>query len=88
MLGENITQALQFVEAGAAEAGVVALSLAVAPPVRATGRYWMIPVTAYPKMEQGGIILKASRTASDFRAFLLSPRGRRIFEQYGFLPGE
>lgn len=89
VLGENIAQTLQFVESGAADAGLVALSLALAPPVRARGRYWEIPLDAYPRIEQGGIILKDSRAARDFRAFLLSSAGRRILQQYGFfVPGE
>jgi molybdate transport system substrate-binding protein len=89
VLGENIAQTLQFVESGAADAGIVALSLALAPPLRARGRYWEIPLDAYPRMEQGGIILKNSQAARDFRAFLLSGGGRRILKQYGFfIPGE
>ena len=89
VLGENIAQTLQFVESGAADVGIVALSLAVAPPVRARGRYWEIPLDAYPRMDQGGIVLKDSPAARDFRAFLLSTAGRRILKQYGFfVPGE
>jgi molybdate transport system substrate-binding protein len=89
VLGENIAQTLQFVESGAADAGIVALSLALAPPVRARGRYWEIPPDAYPRIEQGGIILKDSPAARDFRAFLLSAGARRILQQYGFfVPGE
>lgn len=84
VLGENIAQTLQFVESGAADVGIVALSLALAPPMRDRGRYWEIPLDAYPLMEQGGIILKASKAARDFRAFLLSESGRRILKQYGF----
>ncbi len=89
VLGENIAQALQFVESGAADAGIVAMSLALAPSLRAGGRYWEIPPNAYPRIEQGGIILKDSRAARDFRAFLLSAGGRRVLKQYGFfVPGE
>jgi molybdate transport system substrate-binding protein len=89
VLGENIAQTLQFVESGAADTGIVALSLALAPSLRARGRYWEIPPDAYPRMEQGGIILKDSKAARDFRAFLLSGGGRRILKQYGFfVPGE
>jgi molybdate transport system substrate-binding protein len=84
VLGENIAQTLQFVESGAADAGIVALSLALAPPMRDKGRYWRVPLDAYPRMEQGGIILKDSSAARDFRAFLLSDGGRRILKQYGF----
>jgi molybdate transport system substrate-binding protein len=89
VLGENIAQTLQFVESGAADTGIVALSLALAPALRDRGRYWEIPLDAYPRMEQGGIILKDSQAARDFRGFLLSTGGRRILKQYGFfIPGE
>ena len=89
VLGENISQTLQFVQSGAADAGIVALSLALAPTVRAQGRYWEVPVSAYPKIEQGGVILKDSAAAREFRQWLLGPSGRSLLKQYGFsLPGE
>jgi molybdate transport system substrate-binding protein len=89
VLGENISQTLEFVQSGAADVGLVALSLAIAPTVRAQGRYWEVPLDAYPRMEQGGVILKDSEPAREFRAWLLAPAGRRLLKQYGFyLPGE
>lgn len=87
VLGENIAQTLQFVENGAADAGVIALSLALAPPLAGKGRYWEIPLAAYPRIEQGGVILKwASNVeqARRFREFLLSERGRAVLKRYGF----
>ena len=86
VLGENIGQAFEFVESGAAEAGIVALSLALAPAVRGHGRYWEVPQEAYPKIEQGGVILSRAPAgpAAQFRAFLLSDDARRILKQYGF----
>jgi molybdate transport system substrate-binding protein len=89
VLGENISQTLQFVQSGAADVGIVALSLAVAPNVRGQGRYWEVPVESYPKIEQGGVILKDSPEARAFRDWLLAPTGRALLKQYGFsLPGE
>ena len=89
VLGENISQTLQFVQSGAADVGIVALSLAVAPNVRAQGRYWEVPVESYPKIEQGGVILKDSPEARALRDWLLAPAGRALLKQYGFsLPGE
>jgi molybdate transport system substrate-binding protein len=89
VLGENISQTLQFVQSGAADAGIVALSLAVAPTVRGQGRYWEVPVESYPQMEQGGVILKESVAAREFRDWLLAPAGRSLLKQYGFfLPGD
>jgi molybdate transport system substrate-binding protein len=89
VLGENISQTLQFIQSGAADTGIVALSLALAPTVREQGRYWEVPVSAYPKIEQGGVILKDSSAAREFREWLLGPSGRSLLKQYGFsLPGE
>lgn len=87
VLGENVAQTLQFVQSGAADVGIVALSLAIAPSVRDQGRYWQVPLEAYPKMEQGGIIVKESVAAREFRSWLLAPGGRTILARYGFSPG-
>jgi molybdate transport system substrate-binding protein len=86
VLGENISQAFEFVESGAAEVGVVALSLALAPAARGHGRYWEVPADAYPKIEQGGVVLSRAPAgpAAQFRAFLLSADARRVLRQYGF----
>lgn len=81
VLGENIVQTLQFVESGAADAGIVALSLARAP--QAKGRYSEIASDAYPPLRQGGVILHDSPQARAFREYLLSTDGRRILKQYG-----
>jgi len=88
VLGENISQTLQFVQSGAADAGIVALSLVSAPSVKDQGKYWEIPIENYPKIEQGGVIVKESPDAREFRSWLMSPAGRTILKQYGFsLPG-
>jgi molybdate transport system substrate-binding protein len=84
VLGENIAQTFQFVQTGAADAGIVALSLALAPQIRGEGRYWEVPQSVYPALEQGGILLHDSPAARDFRDELLSPAGRRILSDYGF----
>jgi molybdate transport system substrate-binding protein len=85
--GENIAQTAQFVQSGAADVGILALSLALAPQMRDAGRFWQVPLDAYPRMEQGGIILKSSKnlqTARTFRDFVLGDRGREILKHYGF----
>ena len=85
--GENIAQTAQFVQSGAADAGILALSLAVAPQMRDAGRFWQVPLDAYPRMEQGGIILKSSKnleTARAFRDFVLGDHGREVLKNYGF----
>jgi molybdate transport system substrate-binding protein len=87
VLGENVSQALQFVESGSAEVGIVALSLAIAPAVRPTGRFWIVPVEAYPRIDQAGVILRAAAdldAARQVRSFLLGESARAILKQYGF----
>lgn len=89
VLGENVSQTLEFVQSGAADAGIVALSLALAPRVRGQGRYWEVPASAYPKLEQAGAIVKDSPAARAFRSWLLSDQGARVLQAYGFsLPGK
>jgi molybdate transport system substrate-binding protein len=87
VMGENIAQTLQLVDSGAAEAGIVALSLALAPAASGKGRYWEVPRDAYPRIEQGGAILKWSAhpaAAQAFCAFLLGRAGRTMLQKYGF----
>lgn len=85
--GENIAQTAQFVQSGAADVGIIALPLAVAPKMRDAGRYWEIPPDAYPRMEQGGIILKWTKDADaarTFRNFVLGEQGRAVLNRHGF----
>lgn len=87
VLGENVSQAAQFVESGAADVGIVALSLALAPSMQAAGRYWEVPAEAHPPIEQGAVILKSAKNvqaAERFLEFLRGPEGRAIMARYGF----
>jgi molybdate transport system substrate-binding protein len=84
VMGENISQTFGFVQSGAADAGLVALSLALAPSARGEGRYWEIPLDAYPPIEQGGILLKDAPDSRDFRVFLTGLPGRAILKRFGF----
>jgi molybdate transport system substrate-binding protein len=90
--GENIAQTAQFVQSGAADIGIIALSLAVAPQLREHGRFWEIPAEFYPRMDQGGMITswtQAPSAARDLRDFVLGEHGRGVLRRYGFfLPEE
>lgn len=92
VFGENISQTAQFIETGAADVGVIALSLALAPAMRDKGKYAVVPLDAYPAMEQGGVILnwaKDKEAAAAFREFVMGDEGREILKRYGFnLPRE
>jgi molybdate transport system substrate-binding protein len=85
--GENIAQTLQFVQSRAADLGIVALSLVLAPTVKTTGRYWNVPIDLYPRIEQGGAVLARATdpaAALELRAFMLSKAARDTLERYGF----
>jgi len=87
VLGENISQAAQFIESGSCEIGVIALSLALAPAMKAKGAYWEVPTEAHPPIEQGAVILRSSKqleSATRFIAFIRSDLGQAIMRRYGF----
>lgn len=86
VLGENVAQAMQFVQSGAADAGLVAMALTLAPNVKGKGRLFEVPASSYPRLEQGGTILKWAAdvdAARALRGFLLSADGQAILKQYG-----
>ena len=88
VLGENISQTAQFVQTGGADIGIIAFSLAVAPVVKETGLFWEVPSEAYPRLEQGAVIMRTAKDPKTARAFLdyvRSPEGRVVFARYGFL---
>ncbi len=89
VLGENISQAAQFVQSGNAEVGLLALSLALSPALRASGRYIEVPDTFYPTIEQAAVIVRASASkdaAKQFLTFLGRPDTVRDLRAAGFLP--
>jgi molybdate transport system substrate-binding protein len=90
--GENVAQTAQFVQTGNAQAGIIALSLALSPELSKQGSYALIPEKLHQPLEQGFII---TRRAADnplalaFARFVLGREARAIMERYGFaLPGE
>jgi molybdate transport system substrate-binding protein len=91
VLGENISQAAQFVESGNAQVGFVALAHATASAMRGKGKYWIVPAEAYPALDQGVIIISRSPHKPDAAAFLdyvKTTEGSAVLEHYGFtLPG-
>ena len=90
VLGENISQTAQFVDTGAADIGIIALAIAIAPTVKERGKYWEIPLDAFPRMNQGAAILKAARdkgnltAARQFYDWIKSPSSQAILKRYGF----
>ena len=91
VLGEDVSQAAQFVESGAADAGIIALSIALSPVLQKEGRSWELPRDSYPTLQQGAAILRRTRdadAAAAFRRFVTSEAGRTILKRFGFtVPG-
>jgi len=87
VLGENVSQAAQFVESGNAQAGLIAFSHALAPALKDKGRYWTLPLDAYPTLNQAAVVLSRSKqreVARRFLEFLRSPEATSLLDSYGF----
>jgi len=87
VLGENISQTASFVLSGSADAGIVALSLAVSPNMKDKGRYVEVPAGDYTPIEQGCVVLAKSKNKADAQAFLNFVRtaeAKEILRKYGF----
>jgi molybdate transport system substrate-binding protein len=92
VVGENVSQAAQFVESGNAQAGLIALSHALAPAMKDKGRYWTVPLDSYPTLNQAAVVLSRSKqgdAAHRFLDFVRSPEATSLLATYGFsLPAE
>ncbi|MGB8985161.1 MAG: molybdate ABC transporter substrate-binding protein [Candidatus Sulfotelmatobacter sp.] len=87
VLGENISQTASFVVSGAADIGIVALSLALSPNMKDKGRYAEVPAGEYPPIEQACVILRSSKNkkvAQQFVTFVKTPAIRDVLRSYGF----
>lgn len=87
VLGANAAQAAQFVESGAADVGLLPLSLALSPKLAPRGKYAPIPARLHQPIEAYAVVLSRSpdaRLARDFLGYCLSPSARPIWRRYGF----
>jgi molybdate transport system substrate-binding protein len=85
---ENVRQALQFVQTGDAQAGIVALSVAGVPEITWT----LIDETLHQPLDQALAVVASSpqpEAAGEFARFVNGEQGRPVMRRYGFvLPGE
>jgi len=85
--GENISQAAQFVQSGNADVGILALSLALAPALKASGTYAEVPESLHPPIEQAAVVLAKSprkAAAQQFLDYLKRPDIVSLLRSYGF----
>ncbi|CAN7616390.1 molybdate ABC transporter substrate-binding protein [Devosia sp. LjRoot16] len=85
--GENISQALQFIDSANAELGFVALSQVIDKPA---AQVWRVPAEDYSPILQDAVLLKpgeADPAAAAFLEFLKGDEARAIIEKYGYEVG-
>ena len=80
--GENISQALQFIDSGNAELGFVAASQVIGRP-----DVWIVPAELHEPIRQDAVLLKTGATnpaATAFMAFLRSETAEAVIEAAGY----
>ena len=86
--GENVQQALQFVQSGSADAGLVARSLVETQDLSWT----LVDASLHQPLNQAAVVLarsKQPRLATAFLDFVKGPAGRAVMKRFGFLiPGQ
>lgn len=85
--GDNIAQAAQFVDSGAAQAGFVAKALVLAPQMQGKGRWVDVPAQSHQPIVQNMALLKPAAANPDARKlydYLASPAARAILQRYGY----
>ncbi|HEY0918229.1 molybdate ABC transporter substrate-binding protein [Devosia sp.] len=84
VVGQNISQALQFVDSGNAELGIVALSQVIDKPA---AQVWRVPAHLYDPIRQNAVLLAGAAddaAAAAFLAFLRGPEAAAIIARYGY----
>ena len=85
VVGENVSQASQFLESGNAPCGLIPLSHALR--MKSPGEYWAVPLDAYPRINQAAVVLTHSKqkaSARKFLEFFRTPEATSLLSRYGF----
>jgi len=87
VIGENISQVLQFTASGNAQLGFIARSQLRAPSLPDAACTWPVPSSMHSPIEQQAILLQHGTGADGarrFLQFLRSDAGRAIIERHGY----
>lgn len=87
VLADNVAQAAQLVGTGAADCGIVSLSLVLAPVYAGKGVWTLLDSTRYSPLRQAAVVIKSRPNvalAEEFVRFVCSAEGARILARYGF----
>jgi len=85
--GENIAHAAQMTESGAADVGIIALSLALFPDMQAHG-YHLIDEQLHQPLSQGFVVTRHGAEkpgVSEFADFMATATAHAIMERFGFV---
>lgn len=87
--GENIAMTAHYVQSGAADIGIIALSLARSPVMLSTGHYTKIDPVMHSPLIQGYALIKQETLhpmAKVFADYVFSDEAQQIMAGYGFEP--
>jgi len=78
--GENVAQAMQYVDSGNAQLGLVAASLVL----QRDGFVWRVPQHLYRPVEQQAVLISTTEPAIQFMSFLRSEPALEIIRANGY----
>ena len=87
VMGENISQTMQFVDSSAADAAFVATALWQVHPRREQGCHWHVPAELAAPLDQEAVLLKRGEHSVAARAFLdfvRTPAARSLVAAAGY----
>ena len=87
--GDNVAQTAQLADSGNADVAIVSHSQALGPALSASGSYLELPASAYPPIEQGAIIISATRhraAAERLLAYVKGAEAQATLRTFGFAP--
>jgi molybdate transport system substrate-binding protein len=82
--GENVAQALAYVESGNAELGFVGFAQIRGTGLDRSGSIWMVPAELHAPIEQQVVLLRESEAARSLLALVRGDEGRRLIEESGY----
>ncbi len=86
--GDSVTQAHQFVAAGAADAGFISLSQVWRDGQLISGQGWLVPTRWHDPIRQDAVLLKrgaSNQAAIAFMAFLKTAAAKQTLAQFGYI---
>lgn len=87
VLGDNVSQAAQFATTGNAAGGILAYSLALAPPLQDRGTYALIPEADHRPLRHRMVLTRRAGPAAErFYRYLQGPDARTVLQRFGFGP--